>query len=1090
MRCPHCQTENPPTTQRCSSCGATLNDQHNAERKLVTVLYADLVGHTEIETRTDPEEWRTLLQAYFAEMAKPIARYGGTVEKFIGDAIFAVFGVPRIHEDDAERAVRAAEGMQAALGRLNPLFTRRLGAPLGMRIALVTGEVVAPRETKTDQLVSGDLTSLAERLQKAAPPNSIVLSDRTYQLVASLVEAESLGELTLRGFPDQQRAFLLHRVLREVGRPWRARVSGPLIGREKELGVLAAARDRLIAGQGQVVVIVGDAGLGKSRLVAELRTRVDTELPFLEARCHQVTQATTYGAAVQHFREYLEVAEPDPPEVGRVQLEAALSRLFGGAASPDVRQGLTHLLGIEEAHQFEDLTRGLGPDEIRALIVRAITGFWEAVGSQGPLVLVVEDLQWVDAASAALLGELLQVVDRAPLMLLCTFRPERRSLAWEFKVAAERDYPHRYHEVRLAPLSVEETEHLAHALLERLGLPTDLKRQVAQRAEGIPFYVEEVAQSLQQQGSALQTAPRLPDTLRGVLLARLDELPGPARRVVQAASVIGRTFSLRLLKAASGTDGELGVHLSILQRTDLIHEERRLPEPEFAFKHVLLQETAYNTLLQPQRRDFHRRVGEAIEQESVPSQSLPLLVRHFVQGEVWEKAFVYAVKAGEAARGISALEDALEHYEVALRIARDHPEQVADQSRLLGAQKARGEVLSFLGRYDAAVQHFEELLAHSPPPTVRAQIYRGIGRLYSQKGDLRKAQTNLERALRLFKRARNPEEEIRAYRDLAFVMERRRDYARALEYAQQALSIAEESALQTQATEVYHVLAITHLYGGDVAESIRYGEHGLRLAVRSGGQLEVVQARNDLAYILHLGKGEVNRALDQAHEAVAMATRLGLPVPLVVSQDTLGEIMLAQGRLEDAASLYATIEDGVRRYALGTRWQAVVHRGYGFVSLAREDWEEAIRRLEESKSLDEKTGIVRNLPRIHLGLAEAHLGLRDLPTARVHADKVMHYERSANPLETPMALRVLAVIAREQGHVKRAVRLLGGSRSLMKMRKGSSEYARVLIELCKAYAATGQKRQARKVGEEGIRISAAIGAGRLLEEAQQLVRQL
>ncbi len=1089
MRCPHCQTENLPGAQRCSFCGATLNDQPNAERKLVTVLYADLVGHTEIGTRTDPEEWRTLLKAYFAEMAKPIERYGGTVEKFIGDAIFAVFGVPRIHEDDAERAVRAAEGMKGALGRLNPWFERRLGAPLGLRIAVVTGEAVTPRQLTQDQLVTGDLTSLAERLQKEAPPNSVVLSERTYNLVAPWVEVESIGDLTLKGFPGQQRAFLLRRVRHDLQRSWDLEGGTPLVDRERELATLVAAGDRLTGGQGQVVLIIGEAGLGKSRLVAEFRARFTSSVPVLEARCQEFAQTTTYGTVVQLLRAHLQLAETDPPEIGRVQLSAALSLAFAAPTS-EIQQVLEHLLELETSHRFEELTRSLGPDDIRTMIVRAITALWEAVATKSPLVLLVEDLQWVDGASAAVLGGILQMTEHMPLLFLGTFRPERRSLAWEFKVAAERDHHHRYHELRLVPLSTAETEQLAYVLLEKAGISTEFKAAVADRAEGNPFYVEEVVKALPVHGAPATVGPSLPDTLRGVLLARLDGLPPSTRKILQTASVIGRTFPLRLLRSASGENGDLSSHLAILQRTDFVYEVQHLPEPQFAFRHILLQEAAYHTLLRPERREFHRRVAEALAEESSAVQMLPILANHFLQGEVWGEAFTYAVKSADAARTISALGDALEHYDIALRIAHDHPTDVPDKSLLLTVQMARGDILSFIGQYDAAEQQFVELLAGYKNTKVEAQIYRKIGRLYSLKADLRKAQTYLDRALRLFKTARNPVEEIRAYRDMAFVMERRRDYARALEYVQQALNLAEESTLQTEATELSHVLTITHLFGGDIAQSIRYGEEALRLAVRSGDQIEVVQARNDLATVLLLGKGDIYGAMNHAQEAVAVATRLGLTVPLVVSQDTLGEILIARGHWEDAASLYATIEAGVRNHGLGTRWQAMVHRGYAFVSLARGNWEDAVQRLEEAKSLDEKAGIVRNLPLIHRGLAEAHLGHGDLPAARIHANKVKHYERGANPLQTPMALRVLAVIAREQGHVKRAVKLLAESRSLMKIRKGSSEYARLLVELSKTYVATGQKRQAREACEESIRIFAALGATPFLEEARQLMGQL
>ncbi len=1059
-----------------------------AERKLVTVLFADLVGHTEILTRVDPEEWLALLNAYFAEMTQPIQRYGGTVAKFIGDAIFAVFGVPRTHEDDAERAVRAAVEMQDRLTGLNPVFERRLGAPLGLRIAAATGEVVAPSEAEGGQLVTGELAALAERLQKEAPINGIVLSERTYRLVAPLVEGEPLGPLPLKGFPEDQQAFLVRRLRSGVETSRSVEVSAPLIGRERELGALLAARDRLLAGQGQVVAIVGDAGLGKSRLIGELRDRLGTGIALVEARCYEFMHATAYGVMVQHLRRYLELAEDDPPEVGRVQLGAALYRAFG---SPPVgiRQALEYLLGLDASREFEAGVRGLAPEEVRSRVVGAISAFWEAVAAKEPLLLTIEDLHWVDSASAGALGEILQVMERAPLMLLCAFRPERRSLAWEFKVAADRDYPHRYREVRLEPLSQEDTEHLAGALLEKVGLSAGLKQDVAQRAEGNPFYLEEVVRSLQQHGGPAGMLTQLPDTLQGVLQARLDGLPWGSRRALQTASVIGRTFPLRLLTAASGMNGDLASHLSVLQRTEFLLEQQRRPEPQFAFKHVLLQQAAYQSLLHDERREVHRRVAVALEQEVSGGADLPILVHHFLLGEEWGKAFVYAIKAAEAAQSLSAFDAALEQYDIAVSIAREHPESVPDQSMLFLAQKGRGNTLSFLGRSKEALSHFEQLLTQYRAPKIKAQIYQSIGLLHLDFGNLREAQTNLEKALRFLERGRDPEAEAGVYRMLARILERRRDYAGALEYAQRALVIAQQHRLHPQMRDIYLVLSVTHFYGGNPEQSVQYAEESLSFALQGNDQFRIVLSHNQLAHVL-LFTGNVTAARRQADEAMALATRLGIGLTQAVVHLTLAQLLMEQGRWEDAADVLRSAEAVVHRHGMGGGWEARVCREQGFVALTRGVWNEAVKRLEEAIPLVGKFGLARDLPKIHRGLAEAHLGLRDLRRAQTHASKVISYERGGNPIETPGALRVTAAAAREKGDLQRAFKLLDESRSLLQTRKRSGEYARVLLELAKTYAVAGRTAQALEAAEESMKIYVALEATPLVAATRQVVKQL
>lgn len=1057
-----------------------------AERKLVTVLFADLVGHTEILTRVDPEEWQDLLHAYFAEMTQRIERYGGTVEKHIGDAIFAVFGVPRTHEDDAERAVRAAVEMRDALERLNLAFTRRLGAALEARIAVATGDVVTPGE---GQLVTSDLAALAERLQRQAPGNGIILSERTHRLIAPLVDVEPLGPLALKGFPDDHPAVLVLRLRSPVEKMRGMDVSAPLVGREHEVKVLMSARERLLAGQGQVMVIVGEAGLGKSRLVAELRSRLGTEIALVEARCHEFTQAIAYSVVVQHLRHYLEFAENDPPEVGRVQLGAALHRTFRSSTA-DVQQALEYVLGLDVSHESSGGIRGLAPDEARSRVVRAILAFWEAVAGKKPLVMVVEDLHWIDSASVGVLQQFLQVTERVPLMLLCAFRPERQSLAWEFKVAADREYPHRYREVRLGPLTAEDTEQLAGLLLEKVGSSIELKSKVAQRAEGNPFYVEEIVRSLHDHGGEAVTLARLPDTLHGILQARLDGLPRETRGVLQTASVIGRTFPLRLLAAASGIQGDLNPHLSTLQRTEFLSEQQRLPEPQFAFKHVLLQEAAYQTLLRDERREFHRRVAAALERESPGGAELPILVHHFLHGEEWGKAFAYAIKAAEAAWTLSALDVALEQYDIALSMAREHPESVPDKGALFRAQKGRGDALVFLGRSQDAHRHFETLLKQHRQSEIRAQIYRSIGRVNSDfTGNLRKAQANLEKALRLLDKCHDPAAQAATYRDLAIILERRRAYSRAREYAQRALATAQEHGLQAQLKDIYLCLAVTHFFAGDPSQSVRYAEQSLSYALQSKDQRAIVLSQNNIAHLL-LFMGHVKGALRHADEALALATRIGIGDALAIVHVTLAEIYLEQGRWEAAADALEAMDVVVRRHTLGAVWQARVYREQGFVALARGMWDEAIKHLREAKSLVEQTGIARYLPKIHRGLAEAYLGRRDFRRAHSHASKVRSYEQSGSLIETPGALRVLAAIARKRGDLDLARTLLEESRSLLQIRRASGEYARVLLELTRTLAAAGQPVEARTAAEEAIEIYVALDAPPLVEATRRVVREL
>jgi tetratricopeptide (TPR) repeat protein len=974
--------------------------------------------------------------------------------------------------------------MQETLARMRPGLQRRLDSPLEIRIGIATGEAVAPSDSREDRLVTGELTTLAERLQRHAPANGVILSERTFRVLASVVDAEPLEALALKGFAEPQHGFVLQRIAPQMERARGMGIPAPLVGRERELADLERVRLRLMGGQGQILAIIGEAGLGKSRLVAELQARLGPDATVFAARCQEFTQGVSYGAVAQHLRAYLQLEEGDPPEVVRLQVGAALNRTFG-AGDPEVRTAVEGLLGLGAPAPLPADT-GLAGGEVRPEFSGAMRRLWEAAAGRAPVVLAVEDMHWVDAASAATLGDLLAVTERAPLMLVCVFRPERQSLAWDLKVAAEREYPHRYVEVRLEPLSREETERLAAALLAAEGLPEEGKVGVAQRAEGNPLYVEELVRSLQLKADL----DVLPDTLAGLLQARLGALPRPTRRVAQAAAVIGRTFPEGLLKAAGGFDGELGAHLSLLQRAGFVFEEERRPEPRFAFKHVLLRDAVYGTMLREERREAHRRLAEAMERAPGAAGAPALLAFHYMQAEQWEKAFAYSAAAADAAYALSATEDALGHVDTGLRIAREHPEQIGDQRQVMRCQQTRGELLSYLGRYDEAEQHFQELLDEHPSPEIRAPTLRGLAHLHVYRGNLRQAQEELEEAVRILQAAPDPAEEARIEVRLARVLGDRGDLARALDSGNRAQALAERHGLDPEVREEIHrVLAVINFYGGDVVQARAHAQAALTLAVQMGIPLKVIQDRNNLAALL-LFLGRIHDARAEAEDAVAVATRLRTGVALIIVQSTLANILTVQGRTADAAAILAAAEEVLRRHALSTRYQAVISLERGMVALADRKWQDAIDLLEEARLLNERGGVGRPLPRVHRGLAAGHLGRGDLAAASAAAQAVLALEREGNPVETPGALRVLAAIARLEGDLAAATSRLEEAKGLMSTRKASAEYAAVLLDLAQSYAEAGRRAEARAEAEAALTIYQALEAAPHVEAARAAVAGL
>ncbi len=445
------------------------------ERKLVTVLFADLAGSTEMAVRLDPEALRALLSAFFQEMAQQIRAFGGTVEKYAGDAILAVFGVPDVHEDDAERAVRAALSMQQSLDELNPSLEEEHGTRLALRVGVATEEAVAATQAAGEFMVSGPVAFLAARLQQLAL--GIVVSAETQAMLGPLLECSPLGPVALKGFPEPVTAYLVSG-LRAGSARARATVgvSASLIGREAELEILERRLAELQLGRGSIVSIAGEAGIGKSRLASELRGKLPEGVRWVEARCD--SYASDYAPFIQVLRSLLHLRGGEPATVARTRLRAALQPLVGERYE-ELQPFVARLLGVELA----GAPGAIDPRAFQSHLLLTVRALVEAVAARSPLVLAFEDIHWADEPSLELLGVLLEVTDFAPVMILLTRRDEEAGGA-ELALRAQRNYPHRWTEVRLGPLDVTSSQRLTEDLLRGSEPPSALARRIREHGEG------------------------------------------------------------------------------------------------------------------------------------------------------------------------------------------------------------------------------------------------------------------------------------------------------------------------------------------------------------------------------------------------------------------------------------------------------------------------------------------------------------------------------------------------------------------------------------------------------------------------------
>jgi ABC-type transport system substrate-binding protein/class 3 adenylate cyclase len=648
----------------------------NGERRIVSVVVADVAGSTAIGERLGPERSKFLFDDVVRLMSEGVVAFDGTVAQLTGDGLLALFGAPVAHEDDAERAVRAALAVQRALRDYAGEVESAYGVELAARVAVNTGPAVIS-ENADDGTVRynalGDTVNVAARLQAAAPAQAVVVGPATARQVESWFELEPLGALDLRGRSAPVDAFVVAGE-REEPRPAPAR---PLVGRGFELAVLERIVDDLEDGHGVVVGITGEAGIGKTRLMAEVARRHCDRVQVIEGRGVSYAQNFPYWPIRELLREWLGVGASTPEARVRLELKAALARVLREDAE-SAYPFIATLLGVTLERDAAGRLRELSREGVQHATFRAFRELVCRLGDAQPLLLLLDDLHWADESTLELLEDLLGVTDESAVAVVLLHRPERDHVSWRLGEHARQRYPHRYREIELRPLPDDASRALVAQAADG-ELPAPVVALLAERAGGNPFFLEEALRDLIERGALRQANGRyelaveaemlaIPALVQGALQARLDRLDAETQESLSLAAVIGRTFGMPLLDELLPHERVLAA-LSELQRLDLVVEHRRRPTREYRFRHGLVQEVAYARLLEPRRRALHRRVGEALESLAAgsPEEVYPLLARHFAEADDAEKAADYLLRAGDAARAVYADQEALDHYRAARR---------------------------------------------------------------------------------------------------------------------------------------------------------------------------------------------------------------------------------------------------------------------------------------------------------------------------------------------------------------------------------------------------------------------------------------
>jgi class 3 adenylate cyclase/tetratricopeptide (TPR) repeat protein len=948
MRCPQCEHENPPGARFCNACGAALAapcpacGQTNApgsrfcsacgqalsppeaappptrfgspgaytpphlaqrilasrkalegERKLVTVLFADTKGSMEILADRDPEDSRRLLDAVLERMIDAVHRYEGTVNQVMGDGIMALFGAPLAHENHAVRACYAALRMQEDIERYGDEVQRTIGVPIQIRVGLNSGEVVVGSigsDLRMEYSAVGQTTHLAARMEQMAKPASVLLSAETLRLAEGYVQVKTLGPVPVRGLADPVEVFELGGTTTARTRLQVATVRGltRLVGRQAELGLLRQTLDHARSGRGQIVALVGEAGVGKSRLAWEIsRSHRSRDWLVLEGSAASHGKTTTWLPVIDFLRLYFRVDDGDDARTVREKL---IGRLL--ALDEALRPMLPAFEALLEI-PVEDADWGrLDVATRQRRTVDAVKGLLLRESQVKPLLLVIEDLHWIDAATQALLDSLVESLPAAHVLLVVNYRPEYQH-AWAGKTY--------YTQLRLDPLAPETAEGMLDSLLGGDAGLAPLKRLLIERTQGNPLFLEEMVRSLAE-SDALAGTPgdyrlaaalptiQIPATVQAVLAARIDRLPAEDKRLLQVASVIGKNVPLSVLREiAEAPEQDLQRGLARLQAAEFLYETRLIPEPEYTFRHALTLEVAYGGLLHERRRELHTRIVDTLERlyPDRVSEHAARLAHHAFRGEVWGKALRY-LKQTQTAASRASLDSALIGSDTgALWWSGDYPRAIEVAQRDLAvAAGFRNFDLSIVTNLRLG----EVYHALADYPRAADLFRRTSGAL---QGDLERERCGM---------AGLPSVYARAW--LAWSLAELGDFAEGIAQGEEGVAIAEAADHAYSQVLAAWALGTLYVVRGDPARAVPVLERALVVIRMADTALlfPFVATPLGAAYAL---AGRVDEALSLLEEGLRQAGALNLQAHHPVRLVWLGETLLVAGQLERAAALAA-----------------------------------------------------------------------------------------------------------------------------------------------------------------------------------------
>ncbi len=1074
--------------------------QAEGEHRLVAILFANVLGLGALVEALGPgreAEITAGLNRYFTAMSEVAQRYGGVVNKIDlydhGDKLLAFFGAPVMHEDDAERAIRAAWAMREALAAANRAqpagqpFRQKLGISYGCAFAGYMGTT-----WRHEYTVMGDEVNLAARLMSAAPEDSITTSGHAMRRMRSVFVFAPRGQVSLKG---KSQPFQIYTLEGPGTTPASAEPEGPLVGRVAEMQRATLAVEKFLAGRGQVLAVVGEAGLGKSRLAAEVRLAAERRaaggcgaVRWATARCLSYTESASYQPFQALARQLLNAEAAPTPLDAAARVAEAAAGLFAAADQPSLTPYLLNFLSLPLDAAQAERVRHLDTEALQRRTFWALGRLVEA-SAQRPgerLVLAFGDIHWMDAASLALLNYLLPATDRAPLLFVLTYRPERAKGSWAVHERLQRDFAHSATLLQLGPLPEAETRQRLDYFVPAAQRPPELDALILRRAEGNPFYIEELVRMVMDKGLLKEAEDgrwqlsgdlnaALPDTLQGVLVSRLDALDEAPRQVAHVAAVIGRAFPHQVLaETEPGSPAALNTSLARLQQSEIVAEQLAT-ELTYHFRNTLMQEVCYETLLARTRRQYHRRVAEVLEARHLANPAdaealAPLIAYHAFTGRDWPRALKYQLEAGQQAQRLFANTAALEHFDRALQCTEQlSPEETA--AARLTARLALGELYTVTGQYELAAAHLQAALALAQQaPEAQARAYHGLGRGCELRGDYPAALTWLERGLAVLDGRETPAAaELRITAGL--IHNRQSHYDLALEQSREALRLASATGELAVVARANNLLGVLELRRNG-PNALPYFQQAFELYQRVGHLGGQATAENLIA-VYHAERGHLAEAEGHYRQARTAFEQMGDLYNRAITDNNLGEVSLKRGALDEAVRHYAAAlqtmaQIGGSPWALGN-----LNLNLGGVFLRRRDAPTAREHFKIAGAYFEQAQVREFLPELHRRLGEAALLEQAWAAAEAEGQTALTLAQEfTNRNEEGYSRRLLGEAALARAQLDQAETSLLASADTFGAVSDDYGLARTRLALAQLRAAQGRLAEARRLAQAARQVFA------------------